>query len=329
MPKSLTNPTDIVGAKFGKLTIDEYIGKQLFGKQNMHAYRCHCDCGTQNIITNRSILLKGDKKSCGCAHKDAGDIVLEDLTGQIFGRWTVIERAPTRRSASGKTRSIMWKCKCSCGTIKNVGARALKTGMSMSCGCLQKERVSNALTKNLIGQRFGYLTVVNRNGSYTAHENVKGGIRAIWHCKCDCGNECDVLGQELLNGNNTSCGCKKISKYEMYVMQYLEILGYIQNIDYIREKTFKNFKGIGGQNLRFDFYVKLKTGEEVLIECQGEQHYHSVKWFGGNEYLQRLQTHDQMKRQFAKDNNYRLIEIPYTKVLYSDIEQFLKDNFVY
>lgn len=35
--------------------------------------------------------------------------------------------------------------------------------------------------KNLIGQRFGMLTVIQRT------ENIGG--RAAWLCKCDCGGE--------------------------------------------------------------------------------------------------------------------------------------------
>lgn len=122
MPKRLSNVNDIVGKKFGKLTVIKYL--DYYDKN--HRYICSCDCGTTNIITNRSLLLKGDKISCGCAYKDAGKARKENLIGQRFGRWTVIDEAPTRYSKSGKTRSIMWKCKCDCGTIKNVGARALK-----------------------------------------------------------------------------------------------------------------------------------------------------------------------------------------------------------
>ena len=37
---------------------------------------------------------------------------LIDLTGQKFGRWTVLERA-----FNGK-REVYWLCQCDCGTIK-------------------------------------------------------------------------------------------------------------------------------------------------------------------------------------------------------------------
>lgn len=55
-------------------------------------------------------------------------------------------------------------------------------------------------TINMENQRFGRLTVLYRNGSHNG--------RAVWHCKCCCGNEVDVLGKSLRQGNTTSCGCK-------------------------------------------------------------------------------------------------------------------------
>lgn len=331
MPKALENTNDIIGRKFGKLTVKSYIGREICGKKTpTHIYDCDCDCGKTHVHAGRQSLLKGDKKSCGCAHQDAGNSVLEDLTGQKFGRWTVIGRVPNRVSKSGKTRSVMWHCRCDCGNEKDVGARALKKGMSLSCGCLQKERVSEALTDDLTGKTFSHLTVMYRNGSWKPKNygtaGHKGGVRAIWHCQCDCGNECDVVGELLRNGDVTSCGCSHTPKYESFVSKYLESIGYMLNVDYFREKTFEELKGVGNGSLRFDFFVKLKSGESVLIECQGEQHIRSTKWFGGDEYLKRLQRHDELKREFANRNNIRLIEISHKKVTYESISEFLANE---
>lgn len=322
---------DIIGKKFGKLLVKSYVGRELRGKKTWeHIYLCDCDCGQTDIKAVRSSLIKGDKISCGCAYKDAGERTLESLVGQRFGRWTVIDRAPNRVSASGKTRSIMWNCKCDCGRQKIVAARALKTGMSLSCGCLQKERVSEALTDDLTGQIFGHLTVLYRNGSWYpknyGNAKIKGGVRAVWHCKCDCGAECDAVGEFLKSGDVTSCGCSHTSKYEMYVLQYLENHNYKENVDFVREKTFSDLIGTGGGYLRYDFYLKLNPNEPVVIECQGEQHYKSVKWFGGEEYYQRLVTYDKMKYDYAVSHNIRVIYVPYTLTSYDAISKFLVEN---
>jgi hypothetical protein len=59
---------------------------------------------------------------------------MEDLTGKKFGRWTVLEK--TKKENDSRA---YYKCKCDCGTIRNVMVYNLKSGTSLSCGCLKKE----------------------------------------------------------------------------------------------------------------------------------------------------------------------------------------------
>lgn len=56
-----------------------------------------------------------------------------DLTGQKFGRLTVLERAENYKTAA------RWKCSCDCGNVKVVIGRCLRTGHTKSCGCLSAE----------------------------------------------------------------------------------------------------------------------------------------------------------------------------------------------
>ena len=58
----------------------------------------------------------------------------KDLTGQRFGRYTVLRRDKT----VGKT--VYWLCKCDCGTIKSVCGSNLRSGAIRSCGCLKREQ---------------------------------------------------------------------------------------------------------------------------------------------------------------------------------------------
>jgi hypothetical protein len=57
-----------------------------------------------------------------------------DLTGQIFGRLTVVERA--ENAPSGASR---WYCKCSCGGETITHSSDLRTGLTISCGCYARE----------------------------------------------------------------------------------------------------------------------------------------------------------------------------------------------
>lgn len=60
-----------------------------------------------------------------------------DLTGQKFGRLTVIDRASINKH--GKPA---WNCICDCGMSAVVLGRNLKGGYTRSCGCLHKEVMS-------------------------------------------------------------------------------------------------------------------------------------------------------------------------------------------
>ena len=64
-----------------------------------------------------------------------------DLTGQRFGRWTVLRYAYT-------TRQSCWEVQCDCGTISIRGIAVLRNGSSRSCGCWRKELWSQAVTKH-------------------------------------------------------------------------------------------------------------------------------------------------------------------------------------
>lgn len=67
---------------------------------------------------------------------------LKDLTGQRFGRWTVLNRAGSARS--GFHVATLWACRCDCGKVKIVRGNNLRAGKSRSCGCLRDEAVSRA-----------------------------------------------------------------------------------------------------------------------------------------------------------------------------------------
>lgn len=299
-----------LGARFGYLTVVQLVGVLPIGHQHvMHQYECVCDCGNR-IVCFQGELLSGHVKSCGCRTRIRNFRVKYDLTGQRFGRLVVLEQSDTWWSDSGKTRMIRWKCRCDCGKIVVVNGHALRTGATQSCGCYQKERVSEALTDDLTGQRFGHLVVIERAGSHRTN-NRQSGVSAMWKCRCDCGQEIVTFGWSLKVGDTLSCGCSKRSIQEEYVESCLNQLGYEKNVTYFCEKTFPDLISSRGGYLRFDFVV-MTSQILICIECQGKQHYVSVKYFGGDDaFLHRLEN-DEQKRVWCKEHNVCLIEIPYT-----------------
>lgn len=119
-----------------------------------------------------------------------------DLAGQKFGKLTVLKRAEN-------VKGVQWVCRCECGNVTTVRPYDLKSGVTKSCGCLR--HVQYRKSPELVGKRFGRLKVIRRNGS-SKHK------RALWLCRCDCGNELTVIGNSLTVGRVNSCGCLKIEQ---------------------------------------------------------------------------------------------------------------------
>lgn len=120
-------------------------------------------------------------------------IVPQDLTGQRFGRWTVI-----RRAKQDKHYNTWWDCVCDCGTTRMILGGRLRNGNSRDCGCILKERQAQDIAA-LIGLRFGRLIIVSDAGR---HHHAKRVL-----CQCDCGERVVVRVEHLGNGVTTSCGC--------------------------------------------------------------------------------------------------------------------------
>lgn len=64
----------------------------------------------------------------------------KDITGKIFGRLTAINQSEFK----SKDGRLQWECICICGNTISVTGKALRGGHTKSCGCLQKDRASEA-----------------------------------------------------------------------------------------------------------------------------------------------------------------------------------------
>lgn len=132
MAKNVTpsNFLDLTGKRFGMLTV----AKRAENINGRVAWLCKCDCGNEKVV--KSIYLTtGDTRSCGCLYE-------KDLTGQKFGRLTVIKKTSKRENGE-----IVYKCICDCGNEALVKRSYLTTGGTKSCGCLASEMHSELAKK--------------------------------------------------------------------------------------------------------------------------------------------------------------------------------------
>ena len=115
-----------------------------------------------------------------------------DLTGQRFGKLTVLRRADAPQN--GKPVGDRWLCRCDCGGEVTVLGANLVRGHTKSCGCLKEN--------DLTGQHIGALTVLGRSDKY-----AKRGKRRVrlWECRCDCGATTYKATDTLTAGVENSC----------------------------------------------------------------------------------------------------------------------------
>lgn len=172
----------LIGQKFGKLTVISSAGTDKFRNS---LWKCECDCGNETIEKG-TLLTKGKILNCGkCENRLAKNpvpIEIEDksLVGKKFGRLLVEDTFYKQNSKKPNLYDHFAKCKCDCGTEKEIRISMLKSKRTLSCGCLQKDAVRNStfnLTNDFVGQRFGKLTVKGYDVELKK-----------WKCECDCGN---------------------------------------------------------------------------------------------------------------------------------------------
>ena len=238
-----------------------------------------------------------------------------DLTGQQFGRLTVIKRVAN--SADGHAR---WLCQCSCEehNLIEVSSNVLKKGNTKSCGCLNREVASLKAKnnyKNLEGQRFNKLIAKEFLGG-----NGKGSV--LWRCECDCGNTNFITtSHRLISGNTQSCGCLK-SIGEANIAKIL-----IQNnIQFEQQKKFNDaiYEETKG-TMRFDFYLPQYNR---LIEFDGIQHFKALGGWNDEENLALVIKRDQIKNEYALSHNIPLIRIPYWERDNITLEMIMEDKYL-
>ena len=238
-----------------------------------------------------------------------------DLTGQTFGRLTVLRESP-KRTRNG---CVHWVCQCSCPekTIVTVSAGSLKRGTTVSCGCYHREQVRNLNFIDLTGQTFNYLLVLEE----IPDKRLRGQV--WWKCKClneNCGNITEATTLDLKSGNKKSCGCLK-SAGEQKIQHILQI----HNIPFEKEYSFQDCFLPSGQKAKFDFYVN----NSYIIEFDGEQHFFSRSGWNTDEHLKKTQERDKIKNEYCAENNIPIIRIPYTHIEDISLEDLMPESSVY
>lgn len=129
-----------VGAKFGLLTITDFI--KYLDKGSVLICRAKCECSVEKEYIFLS-LRDGNTKSCGCLKRTDIDVLIKEKSemfiGKKYGKLTVIEIL-----GYGTGHDILCLARCDCGTTKRYSLYKIEKSTTTSCGCYRKEFVSAA-----------------------------------------------------------------------------------------------------------------------------------------------------------------------------------------
>ncbi len=158
---------------------------------------------------------------------------------------------------------------------------------------------------------------------YTVLGDYKGCEVKILMCHNNCGHKYNVVPRNFLIGRRCpNCSLPNNPNTEKHIAKLLESL----NIKYKKQKTFSDCKNPKtGKSLRFDFGIYDKHDSLFcLLEYDGMQHFKAIDYFGGNEALNDTKYRDNVKNNYCKQNNIKLIRIPYWD--FSNLEEVLQQE---
>ncbi len=156
----------MIGKRYGMLTVVERV-KNPNPKDKSRRWLCRCDCGgTIEATTKR--LNSGVPYHCGCLRSP-------DLSGQVFGKVTVLRRAE-EHGLRGSQKRVLWECQCECGNIIYKYIDTLKNDDITMC-----QECANKINPSKARDKAGFVegTQISRIRSTKPPTTNKSGVRGV------------------------------------------------------------------------------------------------------------------------------------------------------
>ena len=134
--------------------------------------------------------------------------------------------------------------------------------------------------------------------SETIYNSSKERVKII--CKY-CGRILEVIPDKFLR-EQYECDCQKSGKSSLEESVLNLLLELFNPEDILKQYWFNDLIYI--RKLKFDFYIKSKN---LLIECQGRQHFLPIDYFGGEAAFKEQKKRDILKFDYCENNKINLL----------------------
>ncbi len=295
-----------------KLLSEEY-------KNSTTKLKIMCKCGDSFEATFTKFKDR-NKRQCNSCGRDKGaksrhgnyntrTATYEDVSNYISIHGCILL---TAENTFGDSEDVL-DIQCSCGEVMKLNYKQFKIKRQKMCDkCMQIKKGKN--------RRLKYEDVK----SYIEEESESGcklisttyeGVNKLLEIQCECEKTFKASLHKFRNNYKRQCNsCSKTeSRHEKTIAKYLKN----KDIEFDIEYTFDDCRNpITNAVLRFDFVIFDKDIIKCLIECDGEQHY-KPSIFGNytqevaEQNLELQKYKDEIKNNYCKQNNIKLIRIPY------------------
>lgn len=289
-------------------------GKTAYKNNRSNIMILHKICNRKFKIRISNFLVR---KTCPACSKDAikgknkktNDIFIIELNNKYHGEYTPLEpyvRAVEKILVRHNICNREWRVSPS-NLLRGFGCPF--------CAIIRRKNSQRKSIESLLNEvkiiGHGEYLIMGEYHSYKDKIKMKHTI---------CGTEFDILIGNFLKRGDGCPACSIISKGEDRIKRFL----ISHNINYKKNKTFSDCRD--KKNLSFDFKIDFGKNNDdfVLIEYNGMQHYKYCYKFGSLEDFEKQKIHDEIKIKYCRDNNIKLIIIPYWKL--HNIEEILESE---
>lgn len=289
--KKRTKTTDQFKAEVKELVGDEYsvISEYKAALQNIK-FR-HNLCGTEYKARPNDFLNGNRCPKCGME----SSIRSRSYSQEEFSR-LIFEKTDGEYEFVEPYRGNMAKIKCchnACGFIWEIRPNDIMNGHGCP-RCNGGLEWNNQRLQDELAKRYGE--------DYTVLGVVVDAITKVDIRHNVCGNVWNVKPVSITLEQQCPY-CHARSRGEQWIDGWLKD----QGVNFNSQQVFDDCRD--ERCLPFDFYL---PSYNLVIEYDGEQHYHPVKMFGGKESYEYTHRHDLIKNKYCEDNGINLLRIPYT-----------------